>query len=152
MRQRIRLVCLASSVAFGVAWAQGAEITVSGPQGHQTALATGASVSPQATISYGQYKCQQTQLSNGLQAIARPRMSTKSLRYAGGFSIRRGMDRRGPFRYRASEYRKRRFDSLRTPTHRGRFGGWGDYASGIRYSTSFGRTTGFRSTVRYSSR
>jgi hypothetical protein len=127
--------------------ALGAEITIAGPLAAAVAVAD-ADDSPQPTISYWQYTRRQAQTQRASGGGRKPLANVPSVR---GSFYRPQMTRRDTFRYQIEEFHRRRFDNLRSQTHRGRFGGRSArYAPAARYTTSFGAIRTRRpSTIRY---
>jgi hypothetical protein len=146
MRKRMPLVWMAY-LGLAAPAAFGAVITIAGPQARPTP-AVNVERSQQPTISYWQYKQQQ---SRSRQSGA-GRLSSQSFYYGNGLRYRPGTVDRSTFRYRLPEFHMQRFANLRGDTHRGRFDGRSKrYSPSIRYTNSFAfvRRYGFASTIRY---
>jgi hypothetical protein len=152
MKVRYKLLWIAPGITFVCSIAYGQEILVAGPQGHSTSMFSRAPGSPEGGLSYWDYRNHQ----QSGDAAARSRQGTglqygASIRYAGGFNIRRGVNRLGTFRYYSHDYSKQRFADLRRSTRPDRFTvPRSQYRPGARYTTSFNaRQRGFVSSIRY---
>lgn len=148
MRQRLRMVWIGLLTGVAATAALGAEITIAGPRAQATSGVADADDSPQPTISYWQYTHAQ---SLSPSADKGRRTSPANLPTVRGSFYRPRMTGRDTFRYRIEEFHKRRFDNLRSQTHRGRFGGRSArYAPAARYTTSFGAIRARRpASIRY---
>jgi hypothetical protein len=131
--------------------AAGQGITIDGPQGHSTAAPVEASSSTEDGVSYWDYRTNRQSRSLSRNHTTSEPQYGFNIRYAGGFPIHHGVDRRrGPFRYRIREYHKRRFADLRPNTQGARFKvSRSSYRPTIDYTSSFDGQNRFRSTIRY---